>query len=82
MVYFLWAFLCGVVGFSILVAVLKSSFRPILKFIIGFWLIIAGIWCFEQIDFPQKTSHTKNIFHRITLFTTHVTKKIKRVFTS
>lgn len=65
MIYFLWAFLFGILGISILCQSFKSSYKHILKFAGGAALLCIGILCFSRVELPVKYDYGKLIVIRV-----------------
>lgn len=61
MLYFLWAFLFGALGVSMVVTSFQSSYRPILKFSSGVFALFIGVWCISKINMPTKYNYGKKI---------------------
>gem|GEM_PF-4660697 len=65
MIYFLWAFLFGAFGVSMMVTSFRSSYRPILKFTSGVLGLCAGLWSISKVDMPMKYNYGKKIVHYV-----------------
>ena len=77
MLYFLWAFLFGALGVSIMVTSFQSSYRPILKFSSGVLALFIGVWCVSKIDMPTKYNYGKKIVKYVRNKTSSSVTKIK-----
>jgi len=77
MLYFLWAFLFGALGVSIMVTSFQSSYRPILKFSSGVLAICIGVWCVSKIDMPTKYNYGKKIVKYVRRTTNAGVEKIR-----
>lgn len=57
LIYFLWAFLFGILGISILRQSFQSSYKYILRFSGGVILILIGFLCLSKIEIPVKYNY-------------------------
>lgn len=65
MIYFLWAFLFGILGISILCKSFKSSYKHILKFSGGLVLLLIGFLCLSKIEIPVKYNYGSMVVTRV-----------------